>query len=403
MNSCKITVSNKPTGKITPIFSKSTIHRSLICALLVRGKTEIKNIIYSEDVETTLNILRKCGAKIFPTTDGIIIDSTKINDPGLIMVNESGSTLRFIVPVLLHLFAKTKIEAKAALRKRPHDVFLDIFKQSGISTDKIEFPLLINGKINSADYQLRGDVSSQFISGLLFVLPLLENDSTISFTTTIESRGYIDLTIEVLKKFGIKVDWQADKLIIEGKQKYLHNITYENEIDASNYAYWIPLIKQYPLISLTNPLIETKQPDAVFSALISSTKPEVSVAQCPDLLPILATYFAIKQQEKVITGTKRTKIKESNRLVTITEQLQKLGYNVTIAQNDNLIIEKGRKTVENPIITNGANDHRIVMSMAIAAILLQEQVIIDGYQAVNKSDPYFWQKLENIGIEIEYL
>ncbi len=403
MNSCKITVSSQPTGKISPVFSKSTIHRSLICALLVRGKTEIKNIIYSEDVETTLNILRKSGTKITTTPDGLIIDSTEINDPEVINVNESGSTLRFIVPVLLHLFGKTKIMAKEALIKRPHDVFLDIFKQSGISTDKIEFPLVVNGKINSNDYHLRGDVSSQFISGLLFVLPLLENDSTISFTTTIESRGYIDLTIEVLNKFGIKVEWQEDKLIIKGKQQYQSKITYYNEIDASNIAYWTVLVKQYPQIILTDCLMPTKQPDAVFSSIINETNSEISVAQCPDLLPILATYFAINQQEKIITGTKRTKIKESNRLLTITEQLQKFGFNVTIAPNDNLIIKKGRKLVEKPIITNSANDHRIVMSMAIAAVLLQEQVVIEEYQAVNKSDPYFLQKLENIGIEIEYL
>ncbi len=403
MNSCKITVSNQPTGKITPIFSKSTIHRSLICALLVRGKTEIKNIIYSEDVETTLNILQKCGVQVEKTITGLLIDSTIINDPGKIMVNESGSTFRFIVPVLLYLFTKTEIEAKEALIKRPHDVFIDIFKQSGISNDKIEFPFLVNGKIKSGDYQLRGNVSSQFISGLLFVLPLLEKDSTISFTTSIESRGYIDLTIEVLEKFGIKIKWQQDKLIICGKQKYQQNITYCNEVDASNYAYWSAIITCYPQITLTNTLSETKQPDAIFSKLITSLSKEISVAQCPDLLPILTTYFAIKQEEKIITGTKRTKIKESNRLMTITEQLQKLGYNVTIAQNDNLIIKKGRKVVKKPIVTSGENDHRIVMSMAITAVLLQESIIIEGYQAVNKSDPYFWQKLENIGIEVEYL
>ncbi len=403
MNSCKITVSSQPIGNITPIFSKSTIHRSLICALLVRGKTEIKNIIYSEDVETTLDILKKCGVQVKATSNGLIIDSTKVTDPGEIMVNESGSTFRFIVPVLLHLFDKTNIVAKEALIKRPHDVFLDIFKQSAINTKKIEFPLIVNGKIISGNYQLRGDVSSQFISGLLFVLPLLENDSTISFITKIESRGYIDLTIEVLNEFGIVISWQNDKLLIKGNQKYHKNITYCNEIDASNYAYWTAIVRHYPEIKLTNTLMQTKQPDAVFSELITSSNSEISVAQCPDLLPILATYFAINQQEKTITDTKRTKIKESNRLVTTMEQLQKLGFNVSIAPNDNLIIKKGRKKVTNTIITDGANDHRIVMSMAIAAVLLQEQVVIEGYQAVNKSDPYFWQKLENIGIEVEYL
>ncbi len=402
MQNCKLSVVNELKGTINPIPSKSTIHRSLICALLVRGKTKITNIIESDDVIATLSILQKCGVVITKMNNGYLIDSTEIKNPGQVWVNESGSTLRFILPVLLYLFGEADINASRALQKRPHDVFNDILKQSEITNYKLQFPLKITGELKNNDYEIVGNISSQFISGLLFVLPLLPNDSTISFTTPIESKGYIDLTIAVLKVFGIEIMWEEERIIIKGKQKYQKSITYENEIDASNLAYWLSLEKWYPKINIENKNFKTFQPDNVFTDLIQTKNEKISVAQCPDLLPILATHFSLSGQNKILIDTKRTKIKESNRLMAITNRIKQFGYAIIINDRDELIIGSRNKTgCENIIEVDGANDHRIIMSIAIMAIVLKQPIIINGCDAVAKSDPYFWQKLKAIGVDVQ--
>lgn len=395
-----ISINKELAGEIKPIPSKSTIHRSLICALLVRGKTKITNIIDSIDVLTTLQILKDCGVKVQEINDGYIIDSTNINCPKQIKVNESGSTLRFIVPVMLYLFGETNIDAQNGLKKRPQDLFKDIFEQSDIKNYNLNFPLQAKGEIKARDYKLIGNISSQFISGLLFVLPLLDKDSTISFTTAIESRGYIDLTIDVLAQFGIKITWKNDELIIKGRQKYQNGIHYQNEIDASNLPYFQVLAKKYPKVKIVMQKQQTKQPDSQFIDLISNGEnKQISVAQCPDLLPILACYYAFEKKEIEIVDTKRTKIKESNRLETITSELNKIGCNLKILPNGNLLI-KPCDTYKYAICS-GQNDHRIVMSLAIASCISKQEIRINNPGAVNKSDPYFFDKLKYLGVNIK--
>ncbi len=401
MKSYKILVNRELEGEITPIPSKSTIHRSLICALLVRGKTTITNLIDSVDVRTTMEIIEKCGAKIIQYEEGIIVDSTNLKNPGFVRVNESGSTLRFIVPVLLYLFNETNIEAKPGLIQRPHELFLDIFAQSAINCSEIKFPLQVRGEIQATDYKLAGNISSQFISGLLFVLPLMEKDSRIIFTSKIESKGYIDLTIDILAQFGIEIFWENEQLIIKGKQQYQKNIQYVNEIDASNLPYWKTLQAFYPKIKINSDEIYTKQPDNEFSKIITTTDKKISVAPCPDLLPILATYFGLKQYPKTLIDTQRTKIKESNRLLAIKTELVKLGLNIKIDQDENLVI--GKSYNYQSALVSGTNDHRIVMSLAIAACITKKEVIISQADAVAKSDPYFFDTLRSIGAEITVL
>ncbi len=395
MKSCKIW-NSKLEGELLPIPSKSTIHRSLIAALLCQSVTKISNLIDSTDVKTTIQILVECGCEINYEQNAIIIDSTNLKMPKMINVEESGSTLRFIVPVMLFLFEYLQIEAKEGLIKRPHDLFIDIFKQSDIEyQEQISFPLKVEGKLKPNTYRLAGNISSQFISGLLFVLPLLEEDSEIIFTTPLQSRGYLQLTIDVLSDFGIAIDFLEDNIKIKGNQSYKKNHQYTNEVDESNIAFWRVANELGANITFKYENATTSQPDNVLVDIIKSEQTVVSVKECPDLLPILAVYGCSKQSGLKIIDTERTKIKESNRLIATYEELKKIGANIKIDENENLIIKYSPKL--KTAVVNSHNDHRIVMAMAISSLLVDQEIIIKDIEAINKSYPNFFTDFERLG------
>ncbi len=399
MSTYKISIS-KLKGEINPIPSKSTIHRSLIAALLCQGKSEINNIVMSTDVISTLNILKECGCQIHQKDNALLIDSSNLHEPKQINVEESGSTLRFILPVMLYLFNKCNINAKEGLINRPHHVFMDILNQSQIKYqhEQIEFPIQISGKLLANDYVLPGNVSSQFISGLFFVLPLLNEDSKVIFTTNLESKGYLDLTIDVLKEFGIEITENNEGYSIKGGQKYKQNITYFNEIDESNIAFWRVANALGSEIDFSCENENTSQPDVVLKEIIQKKKSVVSVKECPDLLPILSVYGCSLESGLLITDTFRTTIKESNRLDAMLEELSKLGADITKMKNGDLKINYSPKLLGNTVDSH--NDHRIVMSLAIASILCDGEVIITDANAINKSYPNFFCELKKLGADV---
>lgn len=393
-------------GTIDPIPSKSTIHRSLICALLVRGKSKITNIIFSDDVIATIDILKSCGVTITESRGFLEIDSTHLTKPTeIINVNESGSTLRFIVPVLLYLFGELEIDGKEGLRRRPHDVFKEIFDFCDISYNSTTLPITAKGNIKAGNYSLPGHVSSQFISGLLFVLPLLDNDSQITFTTELESVGYVDLTIDVLRKFGVKIKKVLSGYKIEGSQKYKTNVMYVNEIDESNINFWrIPKACGMEM-NFTKENSYSSQPDRQVVEILNSSNKIISVKNIPDSLPILVAYACISGKDFIFTDTYRTKIKECNRLMASKEVAEKFGYFTKLDQNENLFIY-GRKKRKKPVKTTSIssyNDHRIVMMIAILAGMTDTEVIIENFQAVNKSYPNFFEHFEKLGGQIQKL
>lgn len=393
-------------GTIDPIPSKSTIHRSLICALLVGGKSKITNIIFSEDVIATMDILKSCGVIIKESGNSLEIDSTHLTKPKQkINVNESGSTLRFIVPVLLYLFEELEIDGKEGLRKRPHNVFKEIFDFSDISYNGTSLPIVAKGSIKAGKYCMPGHVSSQFISGLLFVLPLLDADSQITFTTELESVGYVDLTIDVLREFGIEIEKVTNSYNIKGKQKYHNNVTYINEIDESNINFWrIPKACGVE-INFTKENCYSSQPDRQVVEILESSNHTISVKNIPDSLPILVAYACISGKDLVFTDTYRTKIKECNRLMASKEVAEKFGYYAKFDQNENLFIygRKKRKKLINSLSISSYNDHRMVMMIAILGGMTGTEVIIENFQAVNKSYPNFFEHFEKLGGEIQKL
>ncbi len=393
----KVKLSNL-AGKIDPIASKSTIHRSLICALLSQSITTIEYVVDSEDVNATLNVLKMCNCKITKFENKIIIDSRNLKLNGQINVNESGSTLRFIVPVLLFLFNEVNIDASNGLRNRPHDVLIEILNQSGVKYEKIKFPMQFTGELKAKKYYIPANVSSQFISGMLFVLPLLEEKSEIIFTTNVESRGYLDLTIKVLSNFGIEIEETEYGYVVNGKQKYLENTTYVNEVDESNLAFWHVANHLGAKIEFSRINQQTFQPDAIIRQILSENRGEVSVANCPDLLPILCVYGLSREGGLLIKDTKRTMIKESNRLMVMKYELEKLGAKIEIMPNYDMKIHKIKKLNESIVDSN--NDHRIVMALSIAALLCNAGITICNIGAVNKSYPNFFAELSKLGGKI---
>ncbi len=386
------------SGEITPIPSKSTIHRSLICALLSKSITTIEYIIMSEDVLATLDVLKMCNCKIIDDNDKLIIDSRDLKLMGKINVRESGSTLRFIVPVLLYLFNQVDIDAANGLRQRPHDVIIEILKQSKIDYDEIKFPMQFNGRLKATKYHLPGNISSQFISGLLFVLPLLDEDSEIIFSTDVESMGYIDLTIEVLFNFGINITKTKTGYYIKAKQKYQKNLTYINEVDESNLAFWHVANYLGTKIDFSRVNQKTYQPDAKIVQILKENKNYVSVKNCPDLLPILCIYGLKRKGGLVIKDTKRTMIKESNRLFTMKTELEKLGAKIEIMYNYDMKINQIDRLNEGIVDSN--NDHRIVMALSIASLLCEKSININNTSAVSKSYPNFFEVLSKLGGKI---
>ncbi|MGL5020578.1 MAG: 3-phosphoshikimate 1-carboxyvinyltransferase, partial [Mycoplasmatales bacterium] len=302
---------NHLSGTIDPISSKSTIHRSLICALLSRGIVRINKINFSKDVIATISILEKLNCKIKIVGNDIIIDSTNLKKyVGYLDCNESGSTLRFMIPVLLFLFNEAKVDGKYGLKKRPLDIYTNLFE-----CDYNMLPIAFKGRLKAQEYIIDGNVSSQFVSGLLFVLPLLEEDSKISFKTPLESKQYVDLTIDVLKAFNINVFKKEDCIIIKGNQEYANNLVYENEVDESNLAFFKVANELGCKIKFSEFNQKTSQPDAIIDEIIATRPNIIDVSEFPDLLPILAVLCCFNEYETKLINASRTMIKESNRLV----------------------------------------------------------------------------------------
>lgn len=390
----KVTVDHL-SGIIDPIASKSTIHRSLICALLSRSVTTINNINFSKDVLATISVLEKLNCQLNVVGNNLIVDSINIKkSDSYLNCAESGSTLRFIIPVLIYLFDQAKVDGEQSLKNRPLDVYLDLFAH-----DSLQLPIEFRAKLQPKTFELPGDISSQFISGLLFVLPLLEKNSIIKFTKPLESAKYVDLTIDVLSKFGIKITKENNQILINGLQEYQKNITYDNEIDESNLAFFKVANDFGCKIRFSDFNKVTHQPDYICDELIQ-TKPDIiDVSEFPDLLPILCLLFSFKSSPTKLINAKRTKIKESNRLVTMALELNKMGGKITVFE-DSLIVNPVKKF--NPAIVDSHNDHRIAMSLVIAA-LKADYIVLNNAQAIDKSYPEFLQVISDLGAKIEIL
>lgn len=407
----------KLSGKVTIPSSKSICHRAVICAGLSEGISNIHNVLSSQDIEATSKAMESLGVNIIEEENTFRIkgaSSLEVKDP-IIDCNESGSTLRFLIPIAAVTGEKVEFTGKGRLVDRPLAAYYEIFDMQNIhyTNDNGKLPLKIEGKLIPGEYRVKGNISSQFISGLLFALPLLDGDSKIIITSPLESRPYVDLTIEMLKNFSVFIENHDYKeIVIKGNQKYLP-ADYWVEGDFSQAAFWLAAgtlgadvvcqglnMKSFQGDKVIMDIIKDMGGKLVIEGDMVRSLPSltvgklIDVSQCPDLVPILAVIAALSQGITEIINAGRLRIKESDRLSAITCELKKIGADVE-ERSEGLII-RGRQTLRGGLVSSW-NDHRIAMALAIASIKCTEPLIINDSECVKKSYPDFWEDFSRLG------
>ncbi len=383
-------------GEITVPCSKSMAHRYLICAGLSKGKSVISNIAYSEDISATLDCLEAMGAKIERLKNSVIVEGVSpftINSKEL-YCRESGSTLRFFIPILLLSENSQSFYGSERLMERPLSVYKKLCSERGLMFEQSGEKLEVKGRLKSGRFEIEGNISSQFISGLLFALPFCEGDSEIKLIRPIESKSYIDMTISAMARFGVEVLWKnEDTLYIKGSQRYTSkNLSVEG--DWSNAAFFDALNYMGGSCVLNGLSEESLQGDKIYReyfALLKEGTPELDISNCPDLAPILMTLAAYLNGAK-LRGTARLKIKESDRGEAMQKQLKKFGADISVYENEIIIRKKELHAPKEELCSH--NDHRIVMSLCVLCLKLSG--VIDGAEAVNKSFPEFFNKIREV-------
>ena len=380
--------------------SKSMAHRLLICAGLAKGESIIEGISGSEDMKATLDCLSAIGAKYSIEGDKVTItgaDIRNIPEGALLKCRESGSTLRFFIPICLLCGKTISLTGSEKLLSRPLSVYEDIFSKQNIAFETALDKITLCGKLRSGNYEIKGNISSQFITGLLFVLPLLENESTIRLIPPVESRSYINLTVEALEKFGVEIKWQDENtLYIKGGQNFEPRRT-KVEGDYSNAAFFAALNMLGSEIEITGLEPKSLQGDKIYEEYFPLLGKEniLDISDCPDLGPVLFALAAVKGGG-TFSGTKRLKIKESDRASAMAEELSKFGIDVTV-NDDSVIVHPGKLCLPSKVLS-GHNDHRIVMSCAVLSTITGG--IIEGAEASRKSLPDFFERLKKLGFEV---
>ena len=388
-------------GSVTAPPSKSIAHRAIICGAL-SGGSNIENVAYSKDIKATVECLSALGASVTANENSLNIggmDAFNINENAILNCNESGSTLRFLIPLCLVSGKKTIFKGAFRLFERPLSVYESICREQGILFEKGTNSLTVCGKLKSGNYRVRGDISSQFISGLLFTLPLLDGVSIIEVIGKLESEPYIDLTLQALSKFGIKITRVGSRFIILGNQRYQsRGVTVEADCSNAAFLYAFNLFGGNVQVDGINK--NTLQGDIVFYEIfeaIEKGKRQFDLSDCPDLAPILFAVAAAKGGA-TFTGTARLKIKESDRSEAMAQELKKLGVDVEIGENSVTVHSADVKAPKETLC--GHNDHRIVMALSVLCTLVGGE--IEGAEAVFKSYPAFFDALKklNVGLEI---
>lgn len=388
-------------GAVSAPPSKSIAHRLLIAAALCSGESRISNLSDCDDVRATVDCLSALGAAFRFEGDTVFVSGINIADSDggkLLECRESGSTLRFLAPLAILTKNGARLHGKSSLMARPMTVYEELFGKQRFAKngDFID----VKGPLDAGDYTVSGNISSQFITGLIFALSLLSDDSIIHITPPLESRSYINLTLEALSSFGVHITWQDDfSLFIRGRQCYTP-ADVSVEADASGAAFPAALNYLGGEVKLLGLNPDSLQGDAVFSRLfdkLADGAPTVDISDCPDLAPILFALAAAKHGATFI-GTRRLRIKESDRAAAMAEELSKLGADIRISE-DSVVVKKAPLHPPSSQIS-GHNDHRIVMAMAILLTLFGGE--ISGAEAVKKSYPDFFSHLSDLGIGISY-
>lgn len=424
-------IPSKLKGTVLVPSSKSMGHREIICAGLAEGTSLVDNISMSKDIEATCRCLTALGVEIEPavsafqgrsalriTGNGNLSSACSMADCG-----ESGSTLRFFIPLGAMLGVPFTFVGHGKLVSRPLQAYYDIFQEQGIvyTNNAGQLPLTVNGRLKAGIFRLPGNVSSQFVSGLLFALPLLEGDSVIELTSALESASYVDMTLSCLAKYGIKVvNENHRRYFVPGGQHYqAHNSKVEG--DWSQAAFWAVGGALGKGITCAGVDFSVLQGDKVLvdimramgagleeqgtNLLVEKSTTQgiiIDAADCPDIIPILTVLAAVSHGRTEIINAGRLRIKECDRLAAISRELSRLGADVSELP-EGLAIEGKPEGLRGGAEVDAWNDHRIAMSLAIAAQCCKEPIVLTGAGSVAKSYPEFWQDYQSVGGKIEVL
>ena len=376
--------------------SKSHAHRALICAALADGETLLTGAGASKDIEATARCLTALGASVAPEGDSLRVRPIAIpRKNALLDCGESGSTLRFLLPLCALLDCGATLTGHGRLPERPNGPLLNALRAHGAAFAGEGLPLTVSGGLRGGEYHLPGDVSSQFFTGLLLALPLLAEDSELVADTPLESAPYIDLTLSAMRAFGVSVEKTPRGFRVPGRQRYQTPGTVRVEGDWSGAAFWLAANalgsdchRGWP-----RPRFRAGRPRRANAVFCRKRSTVVDVRDVPDLMPALAAVMAAVPGRHRITGAARLRIKESDRLRAMAEALRALGGCAEEAP-DGLIVE-GRSLRGGTV--DGCGDHRVVMSAAVLATACQGPVTILGAEAADKSYPGFFADFAALG------
>ncbi len=381
--------------------SKSMAHRALICAALAQGESVVEGLSsLSEDILATIDCLRALGATITLSGDTATVVGMPLPPKarGELLCRECGTTLRLLLPLCLLSGEAACLSGTEKLLSRPLGAYKDLCEEKGFLYEKGDTAVTVAGTLTAGHYTLPGDVSSQYISGLLYALSLCPGESTLTLTgDKIESRSYVDLTLSKMAEFGVTAAWLDHRTLKIWGGAYQPRHT-RVEGDWSNAAFFLALSSLGDDVTVLDLKEDSLQGDRVILPYLEALRegtPTLSVADCPDLAPILMTVAAL-QNGAVLTHTARLAMKESDRGTAMAEELKKCGVNVVVEENSITVPKATLFSPTRPLL--GHNDHRIVMALSV--LLTRLGGSIEGYTAVSKSYPDFFEVLKNLGVSV---
>ena len=404
---------SKAHGTVTAPPSKSMAHRLLICAGLAQGESVVRHLAMSEDIKATIACLRALGAEIRLDGDTAYVKGTDVRKPlgatAILPCNESGSTMRFLIPLCMLSGEERVLTGSPRLLERPLGVYEQLAQKYGIRFERYADRVVVGGKLERGIYNVPGNISSQFISGLMFALPLLDGSSQICVVPPVESYSYINMTVDALKTFGISVMhgfYQLDDcffwMIPRSAEYAPADVTVEG--DYSNAAFFEALNYAGAEVKVDGLREDSLQSDKKYKILFEKLNTSdiidingINITDCPDLGPVLFAVAALCKGGR-FTGTRRLKIKESDRANAMKQELEKVGIRVVVEENDVIVHPGILHAPAEPIDSH--NDHRIVMAMSV--LLTVTGGVIEGAEAVKKSFPDFFDRLKDVGVDLTY-
>ena len=410
-------------GTVSAPPSKSMAHRAVLCSALAKGTSHIENLEFSKDISATLAAVGQLCARVESGPADVLVEGLGHFRPvfGPVDCCESGSTLRFLIPLASLTGQSITFVGRGRLMERPQSVYETLYREQNLHFEQANGQLTVAGSLRSGEYTLAGNVSSQFISGLLFALPLLAGDSTLHLIPPVESRSYIEMTRAAQAAFGVTSHWLDDTtLCIPGGQQY-HPRDYIVEGDYSQAAFLAVLGAVKGGITLTGLAAETLQGDAAIldilrrcgakftrteAGLVFEQAPlhgvDIDLADCPDLGPVLMVLGLLCEGTTVIRNAERLRIKESDRIAAMEAELRACG-GVLSSEGGTITVQGCKPQLHAPEAPlSGHNDHRVVMSLTVLALAADIPLAINEAEAVQKSWPHFFDALKPLGVEVHY-